>query len=157
MDDAALVGLLERLGDLLRRGERVVERQRAALEPRRQVLSGDELQHQEQHALRLLEPVDGGDVRVIERREQLRLAAEAGEAIGIPGEHLGQELESDVAREPRVPRPPHLAHPAGADRGRELVGTEPGADLRGHGESTSRRAGASERMRRIGSVKASES
>jgi hypothetical protein len=48
VDDAALVGLLERFGDLLRGGERVVEREWAALEPRRQVLSRDELQDQEQ-------------------------------------------------------------------------------------------------------------
>jgi hypothetical protein len=47
VDDAALVSLLERLGHLARRVERVVERQRPALEPRREVLAFDELEHED--------------------------------------------------------------------------------------------------------------
>ena len=43
----------------------------------------DQLQHQRADAVRLFEAVDRRDVRMIQRREHLRLALEAGEAIGI--------------------------------------------------------------------------
>ena len=36
----------------------------------------------------------------------------------------GQRLDGDVAAEPRVARPMHLAHPAGANQGPRLVGAE---------------------------------
>ena len=71
---------------------------------------GDQLQHQERRAVGLLEPVDRGDVRVVERRQQLGLALEAREALGIGGDGLRQHLDRDLASEPRVawrarPRP----------------------------------------------------
>ena len=37
---------------------------------------------------------------------------------------LRQDLDRDGALEPRVPRPVHLAHAAGADRREDLVGAE---------------------------------
>ena len=42
----------------------------------------DELEHQRVCAVRLLEAVDGSDVRMIQRGEDLRFASEAREAIG---------------------------------------------------------------------------
>jgi hypothetical protein len=57
--------------------------------------------------------VDRGDVRVAERRQQLRFPPEACEPLGIGGDRLRQELERDVAPEPRVLRAPDLAHAAG--------------------------------------------
>ena len=47
VDDALLVRLLERLGDLLRDRERLVDRDRAALQPLGEVLAGDELHREE--------------------------------------------------------------------------------------------------------------
>ena len=49
----------------------------------------DQLEHEERLALRLLEPVDGGNVGMVEGGEDLRLPPEAREALGIPG-HLGR-------------------------------------------------------------------
>ena len=73
----------------------------------------------------LLEAVDRGDVRMVERREQLRLAPEAGEAFGIGSEELGQDLQRDVAAELRVARAIDLAHAAGAEQGGDPVRAEP--------------------------------
>ena len=77
---------------------------------------------------RALEAVDVGDVRVVEGRQQLRLALEAGEPLGILREVGGQHLDGDVAAEPGVARSIHLAHAAGAERRDDLVGAEPSAD-----------------------------
>jgi hypothetical protein len=47
VDDALLVRFFERFGDLLRDCERFVHRDRAALQPLREVLAGDEFHRQE--------------------------------------------------------------------------------------------------------------
>ena len=97
MDDALVVRLLERLGDLPRDLERLVDRDRAPREALLEVLALDELEREEGLAVGLLEPVDGGDVRVVERGEQMRLALEAGEAIGVLRDLGRQHLDRDFA------------------------------------------------------------
>ena len=64
----------------------------------------------------VLEAVDRRDVRMVERGEDLRLALEAREPLGIARERVGQNLQRDVAVELGVAGPIDLAHPAGADR-----------------------------------------
>ena len=59
-----------------------------------------------------------GDVRMVERREDLRFALEAREPIGIVANDVGQDLDRDVAFQLRVARAIHLAHAAGAERRR---------------------------------------
>ena len=78
VDDALLVGFLEGLGDLPRDGERLVDRDRSALQALGEVLALDELEDEEELPVRLLEAVDGGDAGVVERREELRLALGSG-------------------------------------------------------------------------------
>ena len=69
---------------------------------------------------------------VVERGEKLCLPLEAGEAIGVGGERLGQQLEGDVAAQLRVRGPEHLAHAAGAERSYDLVGAEAGSRSEAH-------------------------
>ena len=101
MDDALLVRLLESLRDLPGDGHGLVDGNRPALQPLGEVLALDQL-HGEQVSVaavrerRLLESVEVGDRRVVERGEQLRLALEAGEAVGVRREGCGQELQRDV-------------------------------------------------------------
>ena len=113
--DALLVGGLERVGDLPGDHERFIDRKRALLDPLCERHAVDQLEDQTADALELLETVDGGDVRMIERRQQLRLATEAGHAVGIAGERRGQHLERHVPPELGVARAIDLAHAAGAD------------------------------------------
>ena len=62
-----------------------------------------------------------------ERREQLGLALEAREPLGILRELGGQRLDGDVAAEARVARAIDLAHAARAERRDDFVGAESGA------------------------------
>ena len=130
MDDSLLVRRLEGLGDLAGDGEGLVERERPALQPLGEVLALDELHDEGAHAARLLEAVDRGDVGVLQLGEDLRLALEAGEAVGVRGERLRQDLDRDLALELRVGRPVDDAHAALAERGGDLVGAEARADHR---------------------------
>src|SRR6266550_1076640 len=62
-----------------------------------------QLEDEEQGAPRFLDTVNGADVRVVQRGEDLSLAAKPGEPIGIDAERLRQNLQRDVASEPGIP------------------------------------------------------
>ena len=128
MDDALLVGLFECLRDLLRDGDRLVDRDPPALQSLREVLALDQLHDEdvrprsvrESHALESVEVRDAG---VVERGEDLGLPLETGEAVGVGGEGLGEQLESHVAAQRGVGGAVDLAHPAGPEsRGDTVVG-----------------------------------
>ena len=68
-----------------------------------------------------MQSVDGGDVGVIQRGQQLGLALEAGQAVRVVGEGCRQELDGDLAVEGGIDRLPHTAHPPLADFLAELV------------------------------------
>ena len=57
------------------------------------------------------EPVDRGDVRMVERGQRLGFALEAQQAIGIARERLRQSLQCDVTIELRIAGAIALAHP----------------------------------------------
>ena len=77
MHDPALVGGLERVGDLPRNPHRLGDRQRPTLQALGERQALDQFEDECVNARRLFEAVDCGDVRVIQRREQPRLASEA--------------------------------------------------------------------------------
>ena len=62
----------------------------------------------------------------------LRLALEAGEGARVIRDGLGEDLDRNVAPEPRVACTLHLTHAAGAERRDDLVGAEAGARLQRH-------------------------
>ena len=55
---------------------------RASRDALGQRLALDQLEHEETLAVGLLEPVDGADMRMVERGEDLRFAPEPREAVG---------------------------------------------------------------------------
>ena len=63
----------------------------------------------------------------------LRLLLEAAQAIGVLRERRGQDLDRDLAPEPRILRAVDLAHAAGADLAEDLVGAELRTGRQGHG------------------------
>ncbi len=65
--------------------------------------------------------MDVRDVGVIERGQQLRFAAETGQAVGVVGDRAEQDFDRDVAVQLRIARPIHLAHPPGAEWGEDLI------------------------------------
>ena len=103
MDDALLVGGFERLRNLLRNGERLVDRNpggsasftggsardgltvRSRHPPYVQAVGErrpfDELHDERKRSLASLETIDVSDVRVIQRGQHVRLAFEAGKTL----------------------------------------------------------------------------
>ena len=77
------------------------------------------------------EPVDGGNVRMIQRREDFGLALKARQSVGISGKRGRQDLDGDLTFQLRVGRPIHLAHPAFADRRGDFVDPEAGTRSEG--------------------------
>ena len=124
VNDALFVRGFERLGDLLRDGQRLVERDRAPRDALRQVLALDELHHQRGDAPTFFEPVDARDVRMVQRGEGLGFAREPRQAVGIMRERFGQDLDRDVTIQLRVARAEDLPHAAFADRRDDFVDAE---------------------------------
>ena len=81
MDDALLVRGFERLRNLLRDRQRLLDRDRAARNALRQIVALDEFHHERRDARALFESVDGGDVRMIQRGEDFGFALKTCEPI----------------------------------------------------------------------------
>ena len=69
---------------------------------------------------------------MVQRGEELRFALEAGQPIGIAGEEVGQDLERDVAPEPRVAGAKHLSHSPGAELADDLISAQFRAGCESH-------------------------
>ena len=67
------------------------------------------------------------DARMVERRQRARLAVEHRKPKGIGGKRQWQNLDRDVAVQPRVMRAIDLAHAADAEDTDDLVRSEPRA------------------------------
>ena len=104
MNDPLLVGRFERLRDLLRDRQRLVERNRPACDAIGQRRPFDQFHDERAGAATLFEPVDGGDVRMVQRGEGLGFALEARETFGIGREGLGQRLLIATSRSSFVSR-----------------------------------------------------
>ena len=63
VDDALLMRRFQRLGDLLRNRQRLIQRYRPLRDPVSERRAFNQLQHQRPRPLGLLDAVDGGDVR----------------------------------------------------------------------------------------------
>ena len=124
MDDPLLVRRFERLGNLSRDRQRLVAGNRPARDSLRQILAFDEFEHERLDAIGVFDAVNLRDVRMIERRKQLRLSAEPGETIRIVGDGGQQYLDCDVAIQLRVARAVDLAHAARANGRNDFVGAK---------------------------------
>ena len=114
VDDAVLVGGFDRFDDLSRDWQGIVERKRTLCDTVGEGRALDQLEHQRVNVPTFFESVDRSDVRMVERRENLRFALESRETVGIGREGIREDLERDVAIEPRIARAIHLAHAARA-------------------------------------------
>jgi hypothetical protein len=124
VNDAAFVRSLERVGDLACDRQRVVDRDGGVPDAIGERLALDELHDESQRTARVLDAVDMGDMRMIERGEQLRLAFEARDAFAIGRHRRGKDLDRDVTLQPRVARAVHLTHASGTKCTEDLVGAQ---------------------------------
>ena len=88
MDDAALVRGLERVRDLLEDRQRLGRRHGTALEPLGERLAEHELHLEERRVADFLEPVQRGDVGMVERGEHAGFALEAALVFRVVGGQL---------------------------------------------------------------------
>src|SRR5262249_25595136 len=92
----------------------------------------DELEDERANAVRILETVNGGDVLVIQRGEDLSFAFEAREAVGVNRELGRENLQRDIAIELCVACAIHLAHPAAPKGGKDFERAQSRAGCKGH-------------------------
>jgi hypothetical protein len=112
MYDSLLVCVLETLGDLGADFPGVLKRHR----PLRRIALNE--LHNEAS---FFDAVDRSDVKIIERRQNLRLALEAGEPFGIFSERRRQHLDRDIALELGIAGAIYLTHAAAADQRQDPV------------------------------------
>ena len=124
MHDPLLVSGLQCFGDLSSDSNRLVYRDRPARDELCERLTVNELQHECVNVRALLEAVNCGDVRVVERGDDLRFPLESGDALAIEREVAREHLERDVSMKCGVVRTVHLTHAAGSDQCPNLVGAE---------------------------------
>jgi hypothetical protein len=70
---------------------------------------------------RFLEAVDSGDVRVVQRSQQLGLAPESGQATWIRRKEGRQDLERDIAIQFRVATSVHIAHRSRTEQPKHFI------------------------------------
>jgi hypothetical protein len=126
VDDPVLVRGLERLGDLPRRRQRLVHRQGTLAETVGERGPFDQLHDERGYGVSgisgtVLQPVDRGDVGMVERRQHFGFALEPRQPLGVRRDGRGQHLDGDLALQPRVGRAIHLAHAACPERAEHLV------------------------------------
>ena len=132
MDHPRLVRGLQCLRDLLRHGQRLIQRDRPLRDPVSECRPLHQFQHQSTGALVFLDAVDLCDVRVVEAGKDLRFPLEPGQSIRICGKRLGQDLQRDIAVQLRIRGTPHFAHPAFTEFGGDTVMPESCADAKRH-------------------------
>ena len=128
MDDVLVVSRFERPADLQGDPDRPIQRQRGTLDERLQVLTLDQLEHQELAALVLLQAVDRRDAGIVQRREKMRLALEARQSNRVTRDGFGQDLDRDLATQALVGGAVHLPHAARSELGGHAVVSECLAD-----------------------------
>ena len=133
MDNCLLVCGFQRPRDLAGDRQRVSERHWAMRDTLGECWSLDEFQHQRLPAVRFFKPVNCGDVRMIERGQDLRFSSETREPLEIEGDVFGKDLQRDVAIERRVACAIYLAHAAHADLSGDFIGAESSSCYEGHG------------------------
>ncbi len=134
MDNALLVRGFECFGYLPRDVERLIERDPGSAQGHLSERPAiDQLHYQRQHAAAFLDAVNLRDVRVVERREDVRLTLEACNAVSVAGERARQDLDGDVALETSVAGFVDFAHAAFTQRVEDFVLVEPRATGKEHG------------------------
>ena len=137
MHDPAIVGGREAARQLPRPFERFSRRHGATVEPLAKRLAFEQLHDGMRDAVGGADVVERKDVGMVDRRNRARFALEACERVRVGGESTRQNLDGDVAAEPRVVGSVHLSHAAGANRRDNLVRAEARANEAGswgHGQ-----------------------
>jgi hypothetical protein len=111
---------------LLADGERLVGGEWPARQALGQRLPRHQLHDEEARAVHLVEAMDGGEVGVVERRQQAGLALEAGQPLRVMSTAAAQDFDGDRAVEFDVAGAEDPAHAARSEGAEDLVRAKPG-------------------------------
>ena len=96
MGHRLLVRGFESLRDLLRDWQCFVERDRPTCDALGEILALDQLHHEGFHAVRVLQPVNGGNVRIIQSGEDFRFALKARQSVGVRRQRRWEDLDGNL-------------------------------------------------------------
>ena len=122
VDDALVVGVLERAEDLERKVDRFFQNDAAAADEI--ILEGDPfdiLHHDILDHVAETDVVDLNDIRMREDRDRLRFVFEPAEEFAVLGVFLLENLHGDGAVVDQIVRPVDEGHSARADQALDLV------------------------------------
>ena len=106
---------LESFADRDSNCKKLSRRKQSGGNPLPQVLAFEQFHHEKRLPAVVPDIVQGADVRVIQRRSGLRLAAEAFHRGAGSGDRCGQNLQRHFSVQPGIHRLIHLAHAARSD------------------------------------------
>ena len=115
VDDSGAVRRFERKGELARDVVGGIAGQRALRDSIAEIIALDQFHGEKTHSIRLEETVDRGDVGMIQRCQESRLAFEPREPIGVVGHRFRKDLEGNLAVEAGVECAPDDTHPTLAE------------------------------------------
>ena len=121
MNDPFLMGCFQSFGNLESDGQGFFQWNRAPEITFLQSLPFDQLQNQGPDPFTFFEAVNGADVGMAQRGQQLGFPGKARHALGISGEGFGQDLEGNVSIQAGVGGPIDLSHSPFADLFSNLV------------------------------------
>ena len=130
MDDAAVVGVLERVGELDAEAEHAGERRRVASEVGGQQPALDQLHRDVDLSFGFSHVVDCADVRMIQRGCGSGFVQQSASGAVVAEGFGGEDFERDVTIEPGVARAKYDPHSAFAQLVDDSIWTECFADHR---------------------------
>ena len=132
MNDSLLVCRFQRLGNLSRNRQRLIDGHRTVRDAIGQRRPLDELHHECLAAVNFLQAVEVRDVGMIQGGKDLSLSLEPGQALRVRAERILQHLQRVVPLEQGVARAPYPAHSPFAKEGSDFVQTDAAAWADGH-------------------------
>ena len=133
MNHALLVRRFERLGNLLRDRQCLVNRNRALRNSVGERWPFDQLHYEPGHTIAFLQAVDDRDVGMIQRREDFGFALEPHQPLCVCRNGLRQDLDRDLPLQVLVSGAIHLSHAADTDLGGDFIRAEASANSERHG------------------------
>jgi hypothetical protein len=124
MNDAFLMRRGQAARDLHRDVDRAPRRQRSLRQPVAKRLAIEQLRDDEPQTALVADVIQREDIRMVQGRDGAGLLFEPAQSIAIRCDRCGKNLDGDVAMEAGVTSAIDFAHPAGTDRGGDLVRTE---------------------------------
>ncbi len=124
MDYAGFMGGLKGFGYLSGESDCFIDWNRSLSNDFVETVSLDQFHHQNMCSIDMFEPEEGGNIGVIERREDLGFSFEPGVTVGIVRKVLRQDLERNFTAELLIGRSPHLSHAAFAKHSGDFEATE---------------------------------